>query len=273
MTTVPSPPRRPACLLGVPWDASSSFARGAAAAPPLIRAALWSPSSNAWNERGDDVSSAAVLQDAGDLTLPEDGATARQRIEAGVRARLDAGQVPIVLGGDHAITYPVLRAWRGRGPAPTVLHFDAHSDLYEDFEGDRYSHACPFARAMEEGLIARLVQVGIRCMTAHLRDQVSRYGVEVYDAGRWHDALPVVAGLSGPVYVSLDLDVLEPMLAPGLSHPEPGGLTVREVLEALHRLPVPIVGADVVEYNPRLDIRDLTARVAAKFVKELAGLT
>lgn len=262
-----------ACLLGVPWDASSSFQRGAAEAPPKIREALWSPSSNTWNERGDDVASADVLVDAGDLVLPEDGAVARERIEQAVRVRLDAGQVPIVLGGDHSITYPVLRAWHGRGPAPAVLHFDAHSDLYEDFDGDRFSHACPFARAMEEGLITRLVQVGVRCMTAHLRAQVARFGVEVYDAGHWRDVVPVVQGLSAPVYVSLDLDVLEPMLAPGLSHAEPGGLTVRDVLDVLFHLPAPIVGADVVEYNPRNDVRDLTARVAAKFVKELAGFT
>jgi agmatinase len=266
-------PRPVASLLGVPWDASSSFQRGSAAAPPAIRSALWSPSSNTWNERGDDVSQAERLVDAGDLELPEDGAEARHRIEAGVRQQLEAGRVPLVLGGDHSITYPVLRAWQGRGPAPTVLHFDAHADLYDDFEGDRFSHACPFARAMEEGLITRLVQVGVRCLTAHLRAQVARFGVEVYGADRWREVLPVVRGFTGPVYVSLDLDVLEPMLAPGLSHPEPGGLSTRDVLDVLHALPVPIVGADVVEYNPANDLRDLTARVAAKFVRELVGLT
>ena len=213
-----------------------------------------------------------LLQDAGDLTLPEDGAQARSIIEARVRTLLDEGRTPLVLGGDHSITYPVLRAWRGREAALTVLHFDAHSDLYDDFEGDRYSHACPFARALEEGLMVRLVQVGIRCMTAHLRAQVARFGVEVLRgqplARGGHD---VIARLDGPVYISLDLDVLEPMLAPGLSHPEPGGLSVREVVDLIGAVRAPVVGADVVEYNPRNDVRDLTARVAAKFVKELIG--
>ncbi len=263
--------RGPATLLGVPWDASSSFQRGPAGAPPLIRQALWSPSSNTWNERGQDVSRAELLQDDGDLALPEDAAQARTMIEARVRALLDEGRTPLVLGGDHSITYPVLRAWRGRESALTVLHFDAHSDLYDDFEGDRYSHACPFARAMEEGLMVRLVQVGIRCMTAHLRAQVARFGVEVYEASRWREAAAVIARLDGPVYISLDLDVLEPMLAPGLSHPEPGGLSVREVVDLIGAVRAPVVGADVVEYNPRNDLRDLTARVAAKFVKELVG--
>jgi arginase len=165
----------------------------------------------------------------------------------------------------------VLRAWRGRDSALTVLHFDAHSDLYDDFEGDRYSHACPFARALEEGLMVRLVQVGIRCMTAHLRAQVARFGVEVYEASRWREAAAVIPRLDGPIYISLDLDVLEPMLAPGLSHPEPGGLSVRDVIDLIGAVRAPIVGADIVEYNPRNDLRDLTAHVAAKFVKELVG--
>ncbi len=258
-------------LLGVPWDASSSFLRGAAAAPPRIREALWSPSTNFWTETGIDIARPGELEDAGDLTLPAGAAEARAVIEAAVRDLIEAGRRPLVLGGDHSITYPVLAGFRGQYPGLTILHFDAHSDLYEEFDGDRYSHACPFARVLEDGLAARLIQVGIRCMTAHLRSQVERYGVEVYAADRWRAVLPVAGALAGPVYVSLDIDVLEPMIAPGISHPEPGGLLVRDVLDVLAALPVPIVGADVVEYNPSQDVRDLTARVAAKFVKELVS--
>jgi agmatinase len=258
-------------LLGVPWDASSSFERGAADGPPRIRAALWSPSSNTWTEHGVDIDAPGVLQDAGDLTLPTDAAAARAGIERGVRRIVEDEHIPLVLGGDHSITYPVLRAFAGSTEKPFVLHFDAHADLYDELNGDRYSHACPFARAMEEGLASRLIQVGIRCLTAHLRDQVARFGVETFGADRWRDALPVVADLHGPIYVSLDLDVFEPMLAPGISHPEPGGLNVRDVLEVLTHIHTPIVGADIVEYNARHDVRDLTARVAAKFVKELTA--
>jgi arginase family enzyme len=126
---------------------------------------------------------------------------------------------------------------------------------------------------MEEGLASRLIQVGIRTLTPHQREQAQRFGVEIFGADRWREAVPVLREVRGPVYVSLDLDVLEPMLAPGLSHPEPGGLTVRDVLEVLAAIRGPLAGADIVEYNPRNDWRDLTARVAAKFVKELAGLT
>jgi agmatinase len=271
-------------LLGIPWDGSSSFQRGAAEAPQKIREALRSPSSNTWNERGDDVSAPGLLTDAGDLTLPDDAAEARAAIEAGVRSILQQGQKPLLLGGDHSVTYPILRAFSGRPGALTVLHLDAHGDLYDEFPpqrpgeaagdpgpGDRYSHACPFARVMEERLASRLVQVGVRTLTPHQRSQAGKFGVEILGADRWREALPLIARFKAPVYVSLDLDVLEPMLAPGISHPEPGGLSVRDVLEILAALRVPLAGADIVEYNPHNDVRDLTARVAAKFVKELAG--
>jgi len=259
-------------LIGIPWDGSSSFERGAAEAPPLIRAALRSASSNSFNERGDDLSSPAVLVDAGDLSLAADAQGARREIEHGMRNILFLANKPLALGGDHSITYPVLCAFRERAAGLTVLHFDAHGDLYDSFDGDRYSHACPFARIMEEHLAARLIQVGIRTLTPHQREQSARFGTEIFGAERWREVIGVVSELREPVYVSLDLDVLEPMLAPGLSHPEPGGLTVRDVLEVLAALSTEVVGADVVEYNPRNDYRDLTARVAAKFVKELAGL-
>lgn len=258
-------------LVGAPWDGSSSFQRGAAGAPAKIREAIWSPSSNPWNERGDDLSAPGVLEDGGDVDVGSESPAAREAIERGVRKVVTSGGRPLTLGGDHSITYPALRAWRGVA-RPAIVHFDAHGDLYDVFEGDRYSHACPFARIMEEGLASRLIQVGVRTLTAHQREQAARFGVEVYGPDRWRSALPVVSALGGPVYVSLDLDVLEPMLAPGISHPEPGGLSVREVLDVLEAINGEIVGADVVEYNPVNDYRDLTARVAAKFVKEIVGL-
>ena len=122
-------------LLGAPWDASSSFQRGAALAPPLIRAALSSPSSNLWNERGDDLAADGVLADAGDLALTDDGGAAREAIEQAVRTIVGAGRRPIVLGGDHSITYPVLRAFRGRAEPVTLLHLDAHAGSVRPVRG------------------------------------------------------------------------------------------------------------------------------------------
>ena len=278
-------------LLGLPWDRSSSFERGAAAAPPHIRRALWSPSTNSATEAGVDIEP-ATLDDHGDLALGEDPAEARQAIERGVAAILAAGGVPLLLGGDHSVTYPVLRGFRHLGRPASVLHIDAHGDLYDEFplpafapgsasarlrpgdtasgQGDRYSHACPFARVMEEGLAGRLFQVGIRTQTAHLRAQAARFGVEVFAMARWADV--PVESLPGPVYVSLDLDGLDPAFAPGVAHPEPGGLTTRDVVTLLHRIRAPIAGGDIVELSPRNDVRDLTARVAAKLLKELAAV-
>jgi arginase len=273
---MPVPPRL--ALLGLPWDRSSSFERGAAEAPVHIRRALWSPSTNTATEAGAAIEP-ATLGDRGDLELGDDPAAARLAIEQGVAALLAESLVPLLLGGDHSVTYPALRAFRGQRPA-SVLHIDAHGDLYDEFplpgpgepsgRGDRFSHACPFARAMEEGLIGRLVQVGVRTQTAHLRVQAARFGVEVYGMDRWGEA-PVEA-LPGPLYVSLDLDGLDPAFAPGVAHPEPGGLSTRDVVSLLHRIQAPIAGADLVEYSPRHDVRDLTARVAAKLLKELAAV-
>lgn len=267
-------------LIGIPWDASSSFLRGAASAPERVREALWSDSTNTSTELGIAIDPGSI-DDAGDLALPEDAAEARGAIEAGLAAIVGRGGVPIGLGGDHSVTYPVLRAFRAMGPV-TILHIDAHGDLYDQFplpeagaaagpSGDRFSHACPFARIMEEGLCRRLVQVGIRTMTPHLRAQAARFGVEVHGPDACAEV--PVESLEGPLYVSLDLDGLDPAFAPGVSHPEPGGLSVRDVVRLLHRVRAPIAGADVVEYNPLNDIRDLTARVAAKLVKEVGAVT
>ncbi len=259
---------RPPCLLGLPYDASSSFLRGAAGAPPLIRAALRSAAGNDWTESQQNLALSGALDDAGDLALPPDGSS-RALIEAGVLAVITSGKRPISLGGDHSVTYPILRAINALHAQPTILHIDAHADLYDEYDGDRYSHACPFSRILEEGLAGRVVQVGIRTLSPDQRAQADRFGVEIIDMRAFTDgARPVV---HGPVYISMDMDGLDPAFAPGVSHWEPGGLTVRDVLTMIQALRSPIVGADVVEFNPVRDASGMTAMVAAKIVKELAS--
>jgi arginase len=257
-------------LLGVRYDASSSYLRGAADAPPLIRAALWSEAGNPWTETGMDLS-VAPLDDEGDL-LPDAGETAaatRENIEAAVRRVVESKRRPLVLGGDHSITYPVLRGMRSAHPRLSILHFDAHGDLYDEFQGDRYSHACPFARIMEQGLAQRLVQVGIRTVTGHQQDQARRFGVEVIEMKDWRDGR--LLEFDTPVYLSFDLDVIEPGMAPGISHREAGGFTVRQALAIIHSFRGSLVGADFVEFNPAADSTGVTAAVSAKIVKELAA--
>ncbi len=255
-------------LLGLPYDASSSFKRGAAKAPPVIRSALASRSSNTWSEDLVDMGLPLNLGDAGDLEL-SDASQARQRIEAGVRELVGAGLRPISLGGDHSVTYPIMRALAPRYPGLTILQIDAHGDLYPEYDGDRYSHACPFARIMEDGLVMRLVQVGIRTLSPVQRENADRYGVEVFDMRAW--ASGSRPALRGPVYLSVDLDGLDPAFAPGVSHHEPGGLTTRDVVSLIQGLPAQLVGADVVEFNPDADVNGMTAAVCAKLVKEIAS--
>ena len=259
-------------LLGLPYDASSSFLRGSAAAPPRIREALWSPAVNSWTELGANLSGSSGLADAGDLDLSESPAAARGQVEAGVAGLLQHGFRPIALGGDHSLTYPIMRAMAREHSTLTILHVDAHGDLYDEFEGDRYSHACPFARIMEEGLASWLVQVGIRTMTEHQRAQAARFDADVIDMVRWAAGVrPFADRRPSPWYLSIDIDGIDPGFAPGVSHREPGGLSVREVISLIQAVPGPIVGADVVEYNPAQDLGGVTAAVAAKIVRELAG--
>lgn len=254
-------------LVGFRWDENSSFLRGAAEAPPLIRAAMGSESANQWTESGLELKPGDFL-DAGDFG-PGPNIDMPAAIEGAVGKLLDASLGVISLGGDHAVTFPILRAFARRYPRLSILHFDAHPDIYDEFEGNRFSHACPFARIMEEKLAGRLVQVGIRTMTAHQRAQVARFGVESIEMKDFRDDLALE--FDTPVYVSFDIDGLDPAFAPGVSHWEPGGLSTRQALDVIARVKAPIVGADVVEFNPRVDATGLTAMVCAKLVKELAG--
>lgn len=252
-------------LLGLPTDQHSSFLRGAAKAPPVIRTALRSPHAHLTATNG-LVLDEALLHDLGDAPLREDAGDF-DRMVAAVRDAFAAGPA-VVLGGDHAVTYPILAGMAAAGHAPPqIVHIDAHSDLYEDFEGDPLSHASPFARIMERGLAAGLTQLGIRTPNAHLVAQAKRHGVAVFAPHQQAGALAALP--KGPTYLSIDLDGLDPAYAPGVSHHEPGGLTTREVLDVIWNTPGPVIGGDIVELNPDRDINGMTAVLAAKLLKEL----
>ena len=261
-------------LLGVPYDAHSSFLRGPAGAPAAVRAALTCGSANWCTERGTDLDPAkgARWQDRGDLDLPDEVEPALAAIRAAAADAIADGGRLVSIGGDHLVTWPLVQAMTEVHEGLTILHFDAHPDLYDELDGDRYSHACPFARIMEEGKVARLIQFGIRTMTPHQREQAERFGVEVHEA---RSGVSMVDDLRGPVYVSIDIDVLDPAYAPGISHHEPGGWSTRQLLDAVAAVSaagVPVVGADLVEINPTRDINDMTATVGAKLIRELLEL-
>lgn len=243
--------------------------RGAAEAPAHIRRELFSDCYNSWSETGIDVGAAGKLTDHGDVHFDGIG-DPWDVIEQRVLGATEAGNPLICLGGDHAISHPIMRAVRRRHRKLTILHIDAHADIYDAFQGNRRSHASPFARIMEESLADRLIQVGLRTINDHHREQFKRFGVEVVDIGRCREKVSLE--LETPVYISLDMDALDPAYAPGVSHREPGGLSTRQVLDWIHAVDQPIVGADVVEYNPRCDISGMTATVAAKLVREIGGM-
>lgn len=250
---------------GLAYDRQSSFIRGAADGPEAAVNALHCDSANLWTETGHDLGDRITL--AGVAEVPEDGAFEFVE-QVGFETAREG--VPLFLGGDHSLTYPLLRGLRSHVGDFAVLHFDAHPDCYDHFEGNRLSHACPIARIMEESLCSRLVSVGIRTANGHQREQRERYGIEwleMKDRAGW----PTLK-FDTPVYVSLDLDVLDPAFAPGVAHHEPGGMSVREVLDVIHGLNVSVIGADIVELNPGRDINGVTAMVAAKFMREIAGM-
>ena len=253
-------------VLGLPSDRGSSFLRGPARAPGCILSALLSPATNLCAENGLDLRADPRWVSLGCLDLPDDESV-QPRIETAVTGVLERQARVLALGGDHAITYPIVKAHAGTYPTMTLLHLDAHPDLYDELEGNRTSHACPMARIMESGLVTRLVQVGIRTSNPHQRRQAERFGVETIEMRDWARCLDLE--LDGPVYLSLDLDVLDPAFAPGVSHHEPGGCSTRDVLRLIQGLKAPLVGADIVEYNPDRDAAGITAAAAAKLLKEI----
>ena len=255
-------------VIGIPFDAYSSFMQGAAMAPARIRE-IWSAGAcNLCSESGIDLGAHSEFIDLGDMDIPGESAAIKE-IERTTGELLRRDARIISLGGDHAITYPVLKSYAKKFDRLDLLHLDAHPDLYDSYDGNRYSHACPFARIMEEKLVSRLVQIGIRTLNPHQKQQTERFGVEMIDMQNFQKSATL--HFEGPLYLSIDLDVLDPAFAPGVSHHEPGGMSTRQVIELIQRLKVPIVGADIVEFNPKRDSSEITAMVAVKILKEVAS--
>ena len=250
-------------LQGILYDEKSSFLRGPEMAPPEIRAAYHSSSANYYAENGMEISP-DVFDDKGDFKINQ-----HADIESITLSNLTKNIPFITLGGDHSISFPIVKAIHKMYGPLDILHIDAHGDLYDSFDGDPFSHACPFARIMENGLAQRLVQIGIRTLNEHQRQQAKQFNVEMTEMKDFNaHKLPT---FNRPIYLSVDIDAIDPAYAPGVSHQEPGGLTTREVLQIIHSIEVPILGADIVEYNPKRDLNKMTAMVSAKILKEIAG--
>jgi agmatinase len=273
--------RTDVAVLGVPFDSGVSYRPGARFGPAHIRESsrLLRP----YNPAA-DVEPFALHQvvDAGDVTCnPFDIGEAIEAVERAAGALVEGGARLLTLGGDHTIALPLLRVMAAQHGPIAVVHFDAHLDTWDTYFGAPYTHGTPFRRASEEGLIdtGASMHIGIRG-PLYGRDDLredSRLGFQTVHCTEI-DALGV-AGVAArlkervgaaPVYVSIDIDVLDPAFAPGTGTPEAGGLTSRELLGILRELrAVRLVSADIVEVSPPYDHAQITGIAAAHVGYEL----
>jgi agmatinase len=276
--------RADVAVLGVPFDSGTSFRPGARFGPEAVRAGskLLRP-----YHLGLEVEPWTTLQlaDAGDIAInPFDIVEAVSQIEDAANALYGKANHIVSIGGDHTVALPLLRAAHARHGPVAVVHFDAHLDTWDTYFGARYTHGTPFRRASEEGLLAldHCAHVGIRNSVYALADfdDDRRLGfatVSTLDVARRgvDEAIDRVRDRVGdrPVYISIDIDVLDPAHAPGTGTPEPGGLTTRELQMILHGLAdLELIGADVVEVSPAYDHAQLTALAAANVIYDLLGM-
>ena len=258
-------------IIGVPFDGNSSFLKGPALAPSRIRLMHTDGSANAFSENGTAIINGENYIDLGDLSFADSNpSVVYNTIKNKIQQELVPGSKIICFGGDHSVSFPIIEAYANQFKGINVLHLDAHADLYDNFENNPYSHASPFARLMEKNILGSLTQVGIRTFNTHQREQAARFGVNVVEMKNFN--YDFIQTLQAPLYISLDLDVLDPAFAPGISHHEPGGLSTRELIKIIQSIPVSIVGADIVEYNPVRDINNMTAMLAYKLFKELVAV-
>lgn len=270
-------------LLGVPFDSGTSYRSGARLAPREIRAqsSLIRPYSYFLAISPFDELS---IVDAGDVDVPPVGSIdhAYRTIEAGVRRVLECGALPLVVGGDHSISLPILRAVAATHGPVGLVQFDSHIDTWGDYFGGRHFHGSPFRRALEEGLIngAQYVQVGIRGPMYGDEEDFGfqrTHGVTTIDIGAVHregiaaTVERIRAVVRGPVYVTFDIDAVDPAFAPGTGTPEVGGLTSYQAQELVRGLAgLPIVGCDIVEVAPQFDgPGQITALLAANIMFEM----
>ena len=253
--------------IGLPTSKNSSHLRAESDAPFRIARELLRDEGNPFAENAKDLSGPDIFEYLGSAELESEDEFDRIRKISATAFR--SGKRPLFIGGDHSVTYPIVAGLSEVHGPVSILHFDAHPDLYDCFQDNPLSHASPFARILENGFASSLWQFGIRTLTPHQCAQVRRFGVhcnEMRDHKRWK-----APAFDGPVYVTVDLDALDPAFAPGVAHQEPGGMSVRDILDILNECSGMVVGSDIVEYHPGRDVNGITAIVAAKLARELVG--
>jgi agmatinase len=275
-------PQRPAAvLLGVPFDGGTTYQPGARLAPWHVRRVSALVQTYHPVHRVDVFGSVPAV-DGGNVVFPPfDAAAMRAAVESEIGGLLAHGSAPFTVGGDHSITLPILRAVAASHGPVAVVHVDAHLDVSDAHAwGEPFHHGSPLRHALEEGLIApeQLFQVGIRGPQASDSESLfaEEHGAFIFSAdvaaergmGVIASEIRQAVGPS-PVYLTIDVDALDPAHAPGTGTPVPGGLTTREVFQLVRGLRgLPLVGMDVVEVCPALDHADLTSTLAAHLLFE-----
>ncbi len=256
-------------LFGAPFDGTASFRPGSRFGPAAMRQdslglETYSPYQD--RELAED-----KIRDIGDLELPMGGRTlALERIGATVSRIVADGKTPVMLGGEHLVTLPAVTACLQKWPDLCVLHFDAHADLREDYLGETLSHATVMRRIYDLVGDDRIWQLGIRSGTAAEFEFAKKGHVSMHPFDL-EDTEAIVAEIGQrPVYLTIDLDVLDPSIFPGTGTPEPGGVAFLTLLRALLQLRgLNIVGADLVELAPHYDASGVSTAVALKLLREL----
>jgi agmatinase len=255
-------------IIGLPYDASSSYRRGSRWGPSEIRSASQSIESYSPYLRR-DLEDAAFF-DEGDLEIVSlDSEAMLNAVAAYCKKRVEEGRRICALGGDHSVTVGIIRGLAEAGVNPCVLYLDAHFDLRDEYEGDRWSHACTAKRISEIVGFDHLIQWGIRS-----GERWEFESAENHDTyfGTDIDALCTICNRlrDYPIYLTLDLDLFDPSELPGTGNPEPCGLRFKEFLRILNDIePLQIVGFDVVELSPLWDPSGRSSVTAAEIVREL----
>mgnify|MGYP001085269976 CR=1 FL=1 len=276
--------KRDLVVVGVPWDATSSYRRGAVAGPDAIRRATSGRLYNRFTEQGLDLAALWKVCDHGNVKETSDISKLKKSLASAISLHDHRDHSTLFLGGDHFISYPCFSLMAQKCKSRfSLLYFDAHPDLYESYEGSRYSHATTVSRILEDKNLSSgtVCYVGIRASTSEQNERIRTLGLtahttkDVYRRGCDAIASSIRSVLlNQPVYLSIDLDCLDPAFAPGVGNPQPGGLSTTQILEILHGIEgLEIVVADIVEYSPRFDSNArTTAFTSAILIKEIMGI-
>lgn len=274
-------------FLGVPFDQGTLGRPGARFGPNAVRDA---PRTYVYNDplgrqvdadgyfdidADGELLRGVTMADCGDVTVvPSDAASTFDKVTAAVEKIVSRGAFPVTVGGDHSITFPIIRALSTSAPLD-IVHFDAHMDYTHDIQGVLDTHGSPIRRCRELPFVGHITSIGVRHARRRAYEESQRDGVLIVTANRFRELGPEgvarLVPMARNLYITLDIDVLDPVQAPGTGTPEVGGLFYRELRDCLTALVKKgrLVGLDVVEVSPPYDHADITSQVAARLITDI----